>query len=66
MVRRGLIIAASLWCLACSSEDKGTSVHCFDQQRSSSTVTLPAFVQTNCPTIADTVTNSPPSATATP
>jgi hypothetical protein len=59
----GLLLTVLL--VACSQEDRGTSVHCFDQQRSSATLTLPAFVQTNCPTIADTIQNSPPGAAVT-
>ena len=62
-----ILFVIGSWLLkGCSSEDKGTSVHCFDEQRSPASLTLPAFVQTNCPTIADTISNSPPSATVTP
>jgi PBP1b-binding outer membrane lipoprotein LpoB len=56
------ILYLSVLLIGCSSEDNGTSVHCFDQQKS---LTLPAFVQTNCPTIADTVSGSPPSQSGT-
>lgn len=56
-----LFVGAAL--LGCS-EGSDNSVHCFDQNtRGGGSSSLTAFTQTNCPTIADTVTTSPPTAT---
>jgi hypothetical protein len=62
---------ARIWGLAllamgtvgCSGDDNSVEAHCFDQK---ARMTLPSFVSTTCPTIADTVTNSPPTTAATP
>jgi len=56
-----LALGSALLTAACSSEDKGTSVHCFDER-----LTLPAFVQTNCPTINPTTNNTTNNTPATP
>jgi hypothetical protein len=54
----------AMWTVACSQgDDNSIEAHCFDQK---TRLTLPAFVSTTCPTIADTVTNSPPTTVTTP
>jgi hypothetical protein len=60
IVAFGLVAALAV---GCSGDDNSVEAHCFDQK---TRMTLPSFVSTTCPTIADTVTNSPPTTAATP
>lgn len=64
MRRLGLLVGTALVALmGCSGDDNSVDAHCFDQQKR---LTLPSFVSTTCPTIADTVTNQPRPAPVTP
>jgi hypothetical protein len=58
-----LVALLTLGAAGCSGDDNSVDAHCFDQQKR---LTLPSFVSTTCPTIADTVTNQPRPAPVTP
>jgi hypothetical protein len=57
------ITLLAMGAVGCSGDDNSVEAHCFDQK---TRLTLPSFVSTTCPTIADTVSNSPPTTATTP